>query len=176
MVPSTTLSVQYTGNGSLLAFPVSYYFLNATDLVVTTALLGIQVLGVNYTVVMPATDGAGGQVNFLSAPGPGDQVTISRNVLLTQLSQFSQAGGLNPKVIENALDQLTMECQQIQNEVTVLQGLVNNLSNGAIFPNVGFFQSPSGRSGIYVQDVTLNARAYLYEDNGQLKVDGTQPI
>ena len=120
-VSSTTSKVSYSGNGSTVAFSVTFYFLAASHLkVVIRSSNGtetVKTLGTHYTV---AGDGnpAGGTVTMLTAPASGETIVISRNVPLTQVTDYQANDPFPAETHEAALDKLTQINQQIQEELT----------------------------------------------------------
>ena len=119
-VSSTTARVSYSGNGSTTAFTVPFYFLNQTHLRVvlrsSTGVETVQVLSSNYTV-SGAGNPAGGTVTMGTAPASGATLVILRNAPLTQLVDYQPNDPFPAESHERALDQLTMENQQINEAV-----------------------------------------------------------
>ncbi len=60
----------------------------------------------------------GGTVNLATAPASGYQLTVVRNVAPTQGASIPNGSAFYPKVVENALDKLTMLVQQITETLT----------------------------------------------------------
>lgn len=120
---ATAKSGPYAGNGVTVAFAVGFACQAATDLVVVrtdasdvdTTLTYVT----DYSVVLNADQVAspGGTVTLAVAPAVGLKVTILRNVALTQGTQLPNQGAWYPKVVENALDKLTMIVQQLSEKV-----------------------------------------------------------
>ncbi|PXX37652.1 MULTISPECIES: glycosyl hydrolase family 28-related protein [Burkholderia] len=121
-VSSSTSRADYNGNGATTLFPVPFYFLDPTHIKVqrtdfsttppTTALL---VLNSDYTVSGAGVQ-QGGSIITAIAPTAGQRITILRNVPFTQLTHYVPNDPFPAATHEQALDQLTMEVQQI-NEV-----------------------------------------------------------
>lgn len=109
----------YAGNGVTAAFAFAFYTQAAADLsVVRTDPSGIDTpltFGPDYTVTLnpDQTTTPGGTVTLAVAPATGYQVTILRSIALTQGSSLPNQGGWYPRVVENALDKLTMAQQQL---------------------------------------------------------------
>lgn len=120
-VSSTTSKVSYSGNGSTLAFSVTFYFLASAHLkVVVRSSNGtetVKTLGTHYTVT-GAGDPAGGTVTMLTAPASGETLVISRNVPLTQVTDYQANDPFPAETHEQALDKLTQITQQVQEELT----------------------------------------------------------
>lgn len=113
----------YAGNGSTTAFAFAFYTQAAADLtVIRTDANGADTplaLGPDFTVALNAdqTASPGGTVTLSSAPASGYQITILRNITLTQGASLPNQGGWYPKVVENALDKITMGLQQLAEQV-----------------------------------------------------------
>jgi hypothetical protein len=121
-VASQITKVSYSGNGSTTAFTVPFYFLENTHLKVTyrnntTGDETVKVLTTDYTV-SGAGSVSGGTVTMLSAPALGITVVIQRNVPLTQETDYQPNDPFPAQTHEMALDKLTMEAQQIQEQVS----------------------------------------------------------
>lgn len=168
VVPTTGLQVQYTGTGSGTAFGFPYYFISTGDLTVTVNGT-LQVLGTNYTVTLPSSDGAGGVVTFISgAPANGALVVITRTVPLTQATQLRGQGAYSPSSIENGLDRLNFQIQQ-------LNAALANIQTGDAGTSAPCWISASGRSGSCFQDVVLGEKLYGWSEGGVWTLSDTQP-
>lgn len=119
-VSSTTTKVSYSGNGSTVAFAVSFYFLDNTHLkVVKRSALGIETTltyPTDYSVTGAGVP-AGGTVTLNVAPLSGETLVIARNAPLTQLVDYQTNDPFPANTHEMALDKLTMELQQVQEQV-----------------------------------------------------------
>lgn len=110
LVPNTSLSVSYTGNGSSTTFATTYAFLKTTDLKVTVA--GVtKTQGTDYNVI--GAGGTTGSVIFISAPANGAAVVISRLVDYLQGTSLRSQTNYNAQAVEEALDKLAMGEQQL---------------------------------------------------------------
>lgn len=113
-VTTTTNSVAYTGDGTSVAFAVPYAFFADTDLLVyltdTSGNTTLQTLTTNYSV--SGGNDAVGTVTFNAAPASGDVVLIVRNVPFTQPDEFQDNDILDATVWMQAIDRLTLLCQQ----------------------------------------------------------------
>ena len=122
-VSSQTAKVSYAGNGSTKTFAVPFYFLADGHLKVV---LGkpdntetVYALITNYTVA-DAGNPAGGSITLTSgtaAPASGETLVIVRNVPLTQETDYQANDDFPAESHERALDKLTMENQQLAEEV-----------------------------------------------------------
>lgn len=119
-VSSQTSRVSYAGNGSTTAFAVSFYFLADSHLkVILRAADGsetVKTLTTDYTV-SGAGNPSGGTVTMLAAPASGTTLVIVRNVPLTQETDYQANDDFPAESHERALDKLTMEVQQLQEQV-----------------------------------------------------------
>lgn len=115
-VSSLVYKISYAGNGTSTAFAVPFYFLANSQLLVTlrsaAGVETIQLLDVNYTVTGAGVL-TGGTVTMTVAPATGATVTISRNVPITQTTDFQPNDRLPAETLEQTVDKLTMICQQL---------------------------------------------------------------
>ena len=109
----------YNGNGITVAFPFAFKVFSAADvLVVKTTPAAVEstlVLTTDYTVSLNADQDSnpGGTVTAVSAPASGTLLTITSAVENLQPVSLSNNGGFYPKVINDALDRLTILVQQV---------------------------------------------------------------
>lgn len=110
----------YNGNDSTTSFPVTFYFLADEHLrVILTDAAGVsvdQVLTTDYTVTGAGAE-SGGTVEMVVAPATGEQLTILRDVPLTQLYDYIENDNFPAESHETALDKLTMIVQQQEEEL-----------------------------------------------------------
>ncbi|MCT6425600.1 hypothetical protein MTR55_13720 [Escherichia coli] len=107
---------EYTGNGVTTTFPYTFRVFNKSDLVVQ-----VIDLAENIAVLSPDTDytvtGAGGynggNVILSKALANGYQISISRELKVTQETDLRNHGKFFAEVHEDALDKLTMLIQQV---------------------------------------------------------------
>lgn len=121
-VQTTTSRADYTGNGSTTAFTVPFYFLDNTHVLVirtqiSTGTATTLALTTDYTV-SGAGVGSGGTVTCVTAPTTDQKISILRNVPLTQLTHYVDNDPFPAASHEKALDQLTMEIQQLQEAIS----------------------------------------------------------
>ena len=117
-VNTATSTATYTGNGTTIAFPVSFYFLVNTDLqvlqkVAATGVVKTLVLNSDYTLT-GAGVGSGGTLTMTTAPAAGDTLYIARNVSAVQQTAYPTNSPFPAASHEMALDRLTMLAQQLQ--------------------------------------------------------------
>ncbi len=139
-VSTTSSKVILPGNGFLTSFGFTFQVRSASDLQVTyTDANGNQtVLGpTQYGVALnPIPTGqlwaAGGSVTYpLTGPAiaSGTSLTIARNVAYLQNASLINQGGYYPQNTEAALDLLTMQDQQLAEQLS--RAIVANLSDTA---------------------------------------------
>lgn len=139
-VSTTTSRADYTGNGVTTAFTVPFYFLDNTHIQVlrtqiSTSVTTTLTLTTDYTV-SGAGVSAGGTVTCLVAPTTDQKISILRNIPLTQLIHYVPNDPFPAASHEQALDQLTMEVQQL-NEVQTRSLTLSKATTGvsATLPN-----------------------------------------
>lgn len=115
-VQNETNRVQYWGNGStLIAYPVPFYFFEASDLrVVVTDAAGADAElseGSDYSVAGAGNEN-GGSVLTASVVPSTSRVTIYREVEAIQTTVYEENGEFPAKTHERALDRQTMLNQQ----------------------------------------------------------------
>lgn len=111
---------EYTGNGETTHFPYTFRIFKNADLVVSVVdlngNLSVLALDTDYTVT-----GAGGYSNgnvVLTDPlKSGWQISISRELPVTQETDLRNQGKFFPEIHEDALDKLTMLIQQFWNRI-----------------------------------------------------------
>lgn len=116
-VQATTSRADYTGNGSTTAFTVPFYFLDNTHVtvyltVIATGATTTLVLGTDYTLTGAGVS-SGGTVTMTVAPTSAQKLSVLRSVPLTQLIHYVPNDPFPAATHEQALDQLTMEVQQV---------------------------------------------------------------
>ncbi|UQP01397.1 hypothetical protein L0Z36_05535 [Burkholderia multivorans] len=114
-VNTSTQSVTYDCDGSTTVFPIPFYFLLNEDIV--AALVQDEtdtdlVFGTDFNL-SGAGDPNGGTLTMFVAPPTGYQLVITREVPVTQQTEYQQNDPFPAKTTEKALDKLTMICQQI---------------------------------------------------------------
>lgn len=116
-VTSDVQSVVSRTDGSTVNFPIPFYFLRETDIVVdridADGNLVELVLGTDYTV-SGAGNQAGGSYTTTETFEDGYDLHCYRVVPATQESQYQQNDPFPAKTTEKALDKLTMLFQQAQ--------------------------------------------------------------
>lgn len=108
----------FIGNGSTTAFPFTFKVFAASDLVVTRAnTVGTETVlavGTDYTVALNSNQNSnpGGTVTLTSALALNFRLVITSAVPNLQPVDITNNGGFYPKVINDALDRLTILAQQ----------------------------------------------------------------
>lgn len=107
----------YTGNGVTTSFPYTFRIFHKSDLVVQVVDLDENitelVLDTDYTVT-GAGGYQGGNVILSTALTSGYQISISRELPVTQETDLRNQGKFFAEVHENAFDKLTMLIQQVR--------------------------------------------------------------
>lgn len=114
-VTSQVNKVQYTATGSQTEFPTTYRFLSDSDLAVYVD-GALKELTTDYTV-SDAGEASGGTVTFLVAPDADSLVTIKNAPPFTQETDYVENDPFPAESHENALDKLTLEIQNVSEEV-----------------------------------------------------------
>lgn len=115
MTVITTVNKQFaTGNGvtTSFSFPFRCILASHLEVYVDEELVDAG----DYTVTLNAS-GVGGAVVFDTAPANGLQVLIYRYVSYTQESALPNESDFQQITLENMVDKLTMECQQLQEQL-----------------------------------------------------------
>lgn len=107
----------YIGNGVTTSFPYTFRIFKKSDLVVQVVDLNENIteliLDTNYTVT-GAGGYSGGNVILMSALANGYQISISRELPVTQETDLRNQGKFFAEVHEDAFDKLTMLIQQVR--------------------------------------------------------------
>lgn len=116
-VQTTTSRADYTGNGVTTAFTVPFYFLDPTHIKIlrtqiSTGVVSTLTLSTDYTVTGAGVS-TGGTATMTVAPTTDQKLSVLRNVPLTQLVHYVPNDPFPAATHEQALDQLTMEVQQL---------------------------------------------------------------
>ncbi|MBK2991040.1 phage tail protein, partial [Klebsiella pneumoniae] len=105
----------YTGNGVTTSFPYTFRIFKKSDLTVQVAdhneNITVLTLDTDYSVTGAGTY-SGGNVVLTSPLANGWQISISRNLPVTQETDLRNQGKFFAEVHEDAFDKLTMLIQQ----------------------------------------------------------------
>jgi hypothetical protein len=108
---------EYTGNGVTTSFPYTFRIFKKSDLVVQVVDLNENIteliLDTDYTVT-GAGGYVGGNVILSAALASGYQISISRELPVTQETDLRNQGKFFAEVHEDAFDKLTMLIQQVR--------------------------------------------------------------
>lgn len=107
---------EYTGNGVTTSFPYTFRVFNKSDLVVQVIDLdeNITVLALDTDYTVTGAGGYnGGNVILSKALANGYQISISRELPVTQETDLRNQGKFFAEVHEDAFDKLTMLIQQV---------------------------------------------------------------
>lgn len=121
---STRTAGPFVGTGSLVGYPFAFKVFTTADLLIqqtdTGGVVTTWALGANYTVVLNADQSVspGGVITPLAALPAGFVLNVTSAITLTQSASLTNAGGFFPKVIEDALDRLTILIQQALGSIT----------------------------------------------------------
>lgn len=107
----------FVGDGVQRDFPFSIVIWSDEDVVATITTDDVETelsLGSHYTVTVNADQSAtpGGVLRLLSPLPRGSSLFVTTDVSETQLTAITNAGGFFPRVVERALDKLTVLVQQ----------------------------------------------------------------
>jgi hypothetical protein len=165
-VQTTTSRADYTGNGSTVAFTVPFYFLDNSHIVVyrtqiSTGVVSTLALTTDYTA-SGAGSGSGGTVTCVTAPTTDQRISILRNVPLTQLTHYVDNDPFPAASHEKALDQLTMEIQQLNEAISravTLAAVVSGVSTALPTPvgNQVIGWNPGGTALTNIDSTTLGS-------------------
>lgn len=111
----------YISDGSTKAFTFSFKVMKGSDLSVVIAdnkdtSVSETLASTNYTVTLNDNqeNSPGGTVTLNNALPSGKALAILSNAPFLQEKVFTNAGGFYPEVLNNALDTLTIYCQQLK--------------------------------------------------------------
>lgn len=115
----------YEGNDSTSVFPFTFKVFKAADMLVVRRddNAGVDttlILTTDYTVSLNADQNANPGGNIVLVGGvlaSGFSLVISSDIPLLQETDLTNQGGFYPKVITNALDRLTIFCQQLSEKL-----------------------------------------------------------
>lgn len=117
----TLKSGPYDCDGATVAFPVTFYSIDATSIsVILTDSTGADstlTVTTDYTVsgTFPSSSST---VTTVEAYASGNKITILRNTPLTQESDLGNSGPFLPAVHETAFDKLTVLVQELSEEMS----------------------------------------------------------
>lgn len=167
-ISSTTRKAgPYACNGSTVAFPFSFKVFQAGDVRVILTDTGEAesdlVLGTNYTVVLNADQDTnpGGTVTTVAPYAAGNLITLTSRVQNLQPVTLTNQGGFYPKVINTALDRLTILVQQVVEQVgrAVKTPISSGLTPDQLIADLYAVEANAGNSATAAADSAANAAA-----------------
>ncbi|BAQ86272.1 tail fiber [uncultured Mediterranean phage uvMED] len=118
-VSSLSVKNSYNGDNSTTSFAYTFPIHSTSELqVILRAANGtetVQTITTHYSIV--DNGAAGGQVNFVTAPGTGIAVVLLRDTNLTQETDYISNDPFPAETHEAALDKLTLQQQELQEEL-----------------------------------------------------------
>jgi len=122
MTVSTTIRViRYAGDDAETTFPYTFRILNETDMnVVLTDGDGVDTsltLTTHFSVTGVGEE-TGGNVEMVTPPATGEQLTLYRVTPQTQQTEYESNSPFPAETHETALDKLTMEVQELTESMT----------------------------------------------------------
>lgn len=118
-ISTTNSTAVFDGSGVTTVFPFTFPFKQDGDLKVYQKVVATGIITELTTGFTKSGAGnpAGGIVTFTVAPAVGIKIIVSREVALTQSTDIRNQGDFFPEVHEDAFDKLTMQIQQIAEQV-----------------------------------------------------------
>lgn len=124
MTVSTTVrkAGPFAGTGAIVPYPFAFKVFAASDMVVVKTASGVEstlTLTTHYTVALNGDQDAspGGTVTLVTALAVGEKVTLTSSVPNTQPVEVTNQGGFYPDVFNDALDRLTIQSQQLAEQI-----------------------------------------------------------
>lgn len=130
---AASTKVSYTGDGTTVAFPVTFKFFGQSELevrqrVIATGAETVLSLGTHYTVT--GGNGSTGTVTAVTAPAATVRWTIARKTLRQQLVDLVDGDAFGAETVERVFDRHMALCQEI--EELASRGLFFPLTDGSI--------------------------------------------
>lgn len=119
-IDNSSSKIQYTLSSATQTLPVPFYFLAEGDLKVIKAgtTETVLILDTDYTVTGEGDTDGGSVILTGTDTDIGDDITITRDVAITQPVDYEENDKFPAEVHERALDRLTMIAQQLQESVS----------------------------------------------------------
>jgi hypothetical protein len=145
VLSSTRKAGPYSCNGATVAFPFSFKVFKTADVrvVLTNTNAGESdlALSTNYTVALNADQDAnpGGTVTTTVAYATGYKITLTSQVQNLQPVTLTNQGGFYPKIINDALDRLTILAQQLAEQIerAVKTGISSSSTPDQLLSDIG---------------------------------------
>ena len=121
-VTTTTIKNSYSGNGSTTEFAYTFPINSTSEITViersATGTETVKSEGSGSTNYGISDNGAsGGTVTMVTAPASGTTLVLLRNTALTQETDYVANDPFPAETHEDALDKLTMQVQEVQEEL-----------------------------------------------------------
>ena len=139
-VQSATCSATYNTNGATVDFPIPFRFLENSHIRITRVTISdgtelVLTLNTHYTLA-GADASSGGTATMVTTYPTGYRLEITRNVPVTQLTDYVANDPFPAETHERALDKLTMIAQEIDfdntstlAELAALEALITSITN-----------------------------------------------
>ena len=118
-VSSTNTKQSYSGDGNTTVFTYNFKINSQAELtVISRSSLGTETtktLNSDYTII--DNGASGGSVTFTTAPGSTETIVLIRDTALTQTTDYIASDPFPAEAHESALDKLTLQMQEVQEEV-----------------------------------------------------------
>lgn len=119
-VASTNKRNSYSGDASTTNFDYTFRILDEdhieVSLVDSSGNITVQTKTTHYTVT-GVGDSGGGTISFVSAPAATETVILKRNIPVKQETDYTENDTFPAETHEQALDKLTMICQQLSDRL-----------------------------------------------------------
>lgn len=109
-VSTTTNKVSYIGNGIATSFAIPFPYLDTSHLKVFQLLNDIRTQRTDWTIL-------DGNLTFETAPATDAQIVIIRTMPFTQETDYLENEVLAAEILEKNFDALTMQIQQLKEQV-----------------------------------------------------------
>jgi hypothetical protein len=119
-VSSTTTKNSYSGDGSQTVFAYTFKIFDDDDItVIVRSSAGTETTQTKTThyTISGVGDAGGGNITFVTAPASGETVVLLRDTALTQTTDYTPNDPFPASAHEDALDRLTFQAQEIQEEL-----------------------------------------------------------
>ena len=119
----TRVAGPFDGNDSTVSFPFTFKVFDSDEVRVVAETGAVETdleLGTDYTVVLNADQNAapGGSVVLAAPLATGTRLTLTSALEMLQPVELTNQGGFPPRVINSALDRLTILLQQLASVVS----------------------------------------------------------
>lgn len=118
-IATQSSKVNYQGNGVTTEFQIPFPFLEEEDIYIQKQLDDTNIVNLTYGTdysVTGAGNASGGTVVLTTAPSASEVISVYRSVPLTQEVDYRENEIFPAETHEEALDKLTMEVQQLQEQ------------------------------------------------------------